>query len=206
MVCPKHAAAHDVRSMPACSSCLCTPVHTDFPYSSRFYLARKLGVAPNTLSTAVRKADPELLRSRIIQGKLTRDERVFYAPARPIQATPGTFNPRFARGTDNRWLCDYVPEDFEQVIRRIPVVRSTWRKIPGRESIDGAPQFSGFRWVCPACEKRVRTLYYPMPGFNTLRLSDLDVEDSHPGRPPRPAAILRLHACHRVRYFRDDDA
>ncbi len=199
---PKHAAAHDVTLDARVLKRLCTPVHTDFPYSSRFYLARKLGVAPNTLSTAVRKADPELLRSRIIQGKLTRDERVFYAPGALDPGYAWHFQPaHFAWGNDNRWLCDYVPEDFEQVIRRIPVVRSTWRKIPGRESIDGAPQFSGFRWVCPACEKRVRTLYYPMPGFNTLRLSDLDVEDGHPDGLPAPPRSFACHACHRVRYF-----
>ena len=199
---PKSVAAHDVTLDARLLKRLCTPVHTDFPYSSRFYLARKLGVAPNTLSATVRKADPELLRSRIIQGQRTRDERVFFAPGALDPGYAWHFQPaHFVWGTDNRWLCDHVREEFEQVVRRIPVFRSTWKKKRDREWTDPNPQFSGFRWVCPICEKRVRTLYYPMPGFNTLLLSDLDVEDGHPDGIPLPPRSFACHSCHRVRYF-----
>ena len=40
-----------------------------------------------------------------------------------------------------------------------------------------------------------------MPGFDTLRLSDKDVDEDHPDALPQPPRTFACHTCHHIRYF-----
>lgn len=92
----------------------------------------------------------------------------------------------------NAWrrLADALPDDFAQSARREPDFR-TGRMI-------------GWRWICPPCQRRVRSLLMPTPVMNFIEwLGDREILDRVSGTDAvRPAAMhFACTRCHRVRHF-----
>jgi DNA-binding NarL/FixJ family response regulator len=74
---------------------------------------------------------------------------------------------------------------------------------------DDPPEFWGWRWICPACKKPVRTIYYPLPvrtmfdrwfidPAQRLKLGELNLPE-----PPLPTFACRK--CHNVQYISTTD-
>jgi hypothetical protein len=141
----------------------CRPVRTDSLGEQVPDVARQLGCTPAVLYRA-RLAG--IFKERRIQG--LGGKRGYPVPL--IQTWTaldpnGTW--KFGRpdplwGSLWEFLPDMIPDDFEQTILRRPHYKLFPVKgAPSREYWDR--RFRGWRWVCPACKKEVRFVFYPLP-------------------------------------------
>ncbi len=92
-------------------------------------------------------------------------------------------------------LGDELPDDFEQTLQRIPVVR--------QRTEDSRPRSRGLRWICPRCQAEVASVFCPLPVPSIVeylrdekRLVRCDADEM----PPPPLAFACC-ACHRIRYW-----
>lgn len=103
-----------------------------------------------------------------------------------------------------------IRERYESRERRLAKARAAGkarrRANPPPSRAGGSIQFKGWRWICPACGRRVQVVFWPMPRTNVavpypcwreeLRRRGVTVD------PPWPTAVLGFACarCHRVRY------
>ncbi len=144
----------------------------------------------------------------------------FYAPPDPILGTLWQFLP------------DLLPDNFEQPVIRRPIFyprssslapflsSSSLSPVLGGEGQgEGAfpidPNiplckddflFRGYRWLCPSCQKLVRTIFYPLPIWNLCNFLALDPaklpqfkNEFDPVEIPPPTFACR--ACHHIQHF-----
>ena len=93
-------------------------------------------------------------------------------------------------------------------VRRAPWLRPPRSPRPtphSRRTSSSSIHFRGYLWLCPACHKKVRTLYYPLPAIDLLSNRGPDV-------PPLPRALFDFDAiekpgatfacqqCHRIAF------
>jgi hypothetical protein len=124
--------------------------------------------------------------------------------------------PRF-RGTRPILYCDYVldpsapagraadrlggwaaasavgqlPGDFSQVVERRP----DYRRLRGRRV------WRGWRWICPGCGERVRTLLLPVRAMNLAEYFGARPEFDELDAVPDSPRAMGCARCPRVRYF-----
>jgi DNA-binding NarL/FixJ family response regulator len=68
------------------------------------------------------------------------------------------------------YLADMIPDDFEQAVTRRPVFSKFGGGAIGRPKVRAPSDhgykdetwFRGWKWVCPACKKEVKKIYYPL--------------------------------------------
>ncbi len=201
VTCPPHLTMpHEVTIDTALIQRLCRPWHTGYPFSQRWWLAKQLGVSESRMVATIRRSDRSHFWPEQIDGKRHRKVTVVSSPRDLDPGYAWKFHaPMLHWGTNIRRLSEHAPKNFEQTIRRIPVFRYDPHNRRG-----GSCRFTilfGYRWICPGCKRRVRTIYYPMPGFCTLRLSKLDVQPGHPDGMPEPPRTFACSRCHDLCYF-----
>ncbi len=182
---------------------LCQPVRLTAPHEDVLDIARMLGVHRDALNLARQRG---VLNVEHYKGLFGRHGKPV-----PMLFTRDLLDPNFSRfwrrphpiwGTLWQYLSDFVPDDFEQTIHRVPFMVGTWQAV--RAGAADKELFRGWRWVCPGCRKQVRTLFYPVTPLNFLELLGID-----PASPKRGAANARpemppcfaCRKCHRVVYF-----
>jgi hypothetical protein len=118
----------------------------------------------------------------------------------PVVHTRGEFDPCGSGvrqlGAERTWdglLRDVpasIPHGLEFEVSRIPHYFKGW-----------GGRFTGWRWLCPACRKDVRSLLLPLtlPDFALLNKIPIPAEELE-FSPTRPLAMA-CEACHRCRQF-----
>jgi transcriptional regulator with XRE-family HTH domain len=127
---------------------------------------------------------------------------------------PG-FSRRWARphpvwGADWEFLSHHVPDDFEQTVLRKPHFARVHKR--SHHPAD-PPDFWGWRWICPACKKPVKSIYYPVPvriifdigqdipawdAFTEALITKILCDDL----PPTPPPSFACKNCHAIQYFK----
>src|SRR5438445_9341950 len=179
----------------------CRPVWIAAPAPDVHEVAEMLGVSYGSLRLARQKG---LFYERIYRGLAGKrgDIPVIF---RRDALDPASCNNK--RAPHPLWgpmwghLPEMIADDFEQPVLRRPHFGRISRS--SRHPDDPA-QHLGYRWVCPACKKLVRVIFYPLP-VRTLfdswfidpviqkKLSDADL----PHTPPPTFACRR---CHDIEY------
>jgi DNA-binding CsgD family transcriptional regulator len=88
-------------------------------------------------------------------------------------------------------LADMVPDDFEQLVARVPNYMTRRHE----------PHFNGWRWLCPGCGKRVRTVFYPIAPVNLPEYFGIEPAKLDCDQIQHPPGALACCRCHGVRYF-----
>jgi DNA-binding CsgD family transcriptional regulator len=158
--------------------------------------AAKLGVSPTSLG--YQRAHGMVKCDRIfgLGGRQAHVPLVWNDRVSDPNASNGHAPPDEVWGNAWRRLAGSVPEDFSQALEREPAFR--------RDHRDGHGVHRGWRWVCPKCEARVRSIYLPRPAMTIVEwLGDREVLDKIAGTDAvRPVdATFACVRCHRVRYF-----
>jgi DNA-binding NarL/FixJ family response regulator len=162
---------------------LCRPINMDGEWDVRD-AARTLGRNRRSMSKVLRNGAFDVWRIRGSFNRLT-----------PIIAFRGHHDPNHARNfhmPDRAWgklALDHtgvVPDDLEQAVIRTPwyLQRRARHRNPHRWL------FRGWRWRCPACGHKVRTLYYPLPIWTFVHALGQDL--SREGKLIRPRPIYQL--------------
>src|SRR5438128_2377704 len=192
----------------------CNPV--SFSIEDAVDVARMLGVSGAQLLYARSQG---VFSERFIQGLGGKRGK----PVPLLSPRGQLLDPGFARfyarphpawGAHWEFLSHMFPDDFEQTITRTPHYS---RVKKSSHHPDDPADFWGWRWLCPACKRKVRTIYYPLPvraifdtGANIpllhafpdpvlrKKLCDADLPE-----PPPPVFACKL--CHRVQYLSTTD-
>ena len=156
--------------------------------------AAKLGVSPESLKHV--RDNGSLKSDRIfgLGGAKVAVPRVWAEEVRDPNAANGHRPPDAIWGNAWRRLGSMVDDDFAQTLAREPC----YRPGPRGEAV------RGWRWVCPRCEARVRSVFLPRP-VPTLPewLGDEAVLAKISGTDAlRPTdETFACTRCHRIRYF-----
>jgi DNA-binding CsgD family transcriptional regulator len=184
----------------------CNPV--SFSAEDAADVAKILGVSPSALLYSRSRG---LFDERYIQGLGGKRGK----PVPLLSPHGQLLDPGFARfyarphpawGPDWEFFSRQFPADFEQTILRKPHFA---RVKPKSHHPDDPAEFWGWRWICPACKKPVRTIYYPLPvrtmfdrwfidPAQRLKLGELNLPE-----PPLPTFACRK--CHNVQYISTTD-
>src|SRR5438128_2070877 len=125
-------------------------------------VAKMLGVSPASLSYARSRGIFYEQFLRGLGGKRGRPVPLLSPNGKIFD--PGSANcfspPHPIWGSAWEFLYRLFPDDFEQPVMRRPHFGKP--KASSRHP-DDKPQLLGYRWLCPSCNKPVRTLYYPLP-------------------------------------------
>jgi hypothetical protein len=148
-----------------------------------------LGVAPASLEYAISQGvfRVEWQRrgwQRI--GRILRSEQVFDPSSSSLKRKPDP-----VWGAAWGFLAYRVPDDLAQTLPRVPEYGVN----------QGYPVFRGWRWICPACRRRVRTVYYPLPVVNFPQYYGIDPARDELDRIEPPPPTFACVKCHGVRYF-----
>jgi len=147
-------------------------------------VTRKLGLSAKGLEEAIRGGTLKVewgrgergTRARVVKCDATLDPSAANLK-RPVDE---------AYGSMWQHLADNVPGDLSQRVRRSIV----WRSGHG---------FWGWRWVCPRCGRKVRTLFYPMPVCNLPEF--FGIEWAMGEKVERKRQEFACGKCHDVWYF-----
>jgi DNA-binding CsgD family transcriptional regulator len=175
---------------------LCQPVHLHPGGEEWWSVAKKLGVSKGALGTAMRRG---IFRVRHIQNYLGRIGKP--VPLLTTVESIDTCCGRIGLGHDPVWgsawqhLSDMIPDDFEQIVRRVP----RWGVY------DQKSKLRGWWWICPACKKNVSLLYYPLPPINLPEYFKIDPAKTEWDAIEHPAPTFACVRCHGVRYFSSMD-
>ena len=154
---------HEVTIQPHALRKYCRPVRTDEWGESVSEVCNKLGVSPASL---LRARWAGLYSEKFIKGLGGKHCR-HRIPVIHSWKTLDPSGPAFNQRPDPLWgalwefLPDRIPDKFEQTI----ILRPHYFPFP----TNGAPKghrdlrFRGWRWLCPACKKPTRTIFYPLP-------------------------------------------
>jgi hypothetical protein len=162
---PYEPIEHEVIIRPHALRKYCRPVRTDSWGEEVEDVCKMLGVSRTTL-LAARWAG--VFTERFVRG-LGGKRGQHPVPLIHSWKTLDPAGRQFAR-PDPLWgalwefLPDMIPDDFEQTVVRRPFFKSMTGKsaCPTGEIYREEMQFKGWRWVCPACHKERRILYYPI--------------------------------------------
>ena len=172
---------------------LCRPVRIPFPGLPAREVARMLGCAAPVVMAAATKGSLDVKRIKGLDG-VKGWVPVVYAE-RYLDPSAGNLH-RMADplwGTSCRFLSDRVPEGVEQVVKRVPYRHG---------------RLMEWMWLCPAFQKCVKLLFYPMPPVVSARilLPEEMADGPAPGglRPQErdePPATFACRKCHRLVFF-----
>jgi hypothetical protein len=179
---------------------LCRPVVCDRPYNTVEELMDKLGWSLKHMWEARKKGVFEVRWISHLDGKK--------GPPVPVLHTHRLLDP-CARlgahadvvwGTTIRYVCDHIPDHLRQDVKRVALKGKVPLKKGGfRET------FVGWRWICPACGRRCRTIYYPLQPMALVDL--LKGGEIHRRDPGNPDAIspgnqtFACRECHGVSFY-----
>ncbi len=200
---PYEPIEHEVIIRPHALRRFCRAVRTDSWGEQVHEVCAKLGTTPGTL-IAARWAG--VFTERYVKGLGGKRGKPI-----PLIHSWTTLDPSSARyfsRPDQLWgalweyLPDRIPDDFEQTIIRHPIFG---RSIRARPSPTGEldrddMQFKGWRWICPGCNKRVRTIYYPFAAQNLLEAMGGDPAQSDLDRIHEPPPTFACGKCHQLCY------
>jgi DNA-binding CsgD family transcriptional regulator len=216
---PYEQIEHEVMLVARTLRRLCRPVRIAAPGQDAEEVAKMLGVTPGSLWYARSRGVFQETYYPRLGGKRGKPVPVLYS-REPLDPSYASFYARPDPLWGSMWemLPDLVPDDFEQTVIRRPY----FRRFPirktcagsGRRKLHDVPadhhykeesKLIGYRWLCPACKKEVRTIYYPV-AVRTLFDSDfidpviqLKLSDADLMEPP-PATFACL-GCHGIKYF-----
>ena len=71
------------------------------------------------------------------------------------------------------------------------LVKRKQKRRPRPSSSAGSIHFNGYQWICPACGRTCRTIYFPLPRLNLLDLVD-PAQRISPSPLPRLAQIIDI--------------
>jgi hypothetical protein len=113
-------------------------------------------------------------------------------------ASPLDPSANYGAAPDPHWGCawqrlrDHIPPDFEQTIRRIPILR----RYPGFRTL----RARGWSWICPSCERLSHRLYLPVRPFSLAEYLARSRATHRPAARVRRRAKFACHFCHDVKY------
>jgi hypothetical protein len=179
---------------------LCRPVVCDRPYNTVEELMEKLGWSPKHMWAARKKGVFEVRWISHLDGKK--------APPVPVLHTHRLLDPGsrlgahadVVWGTTIRYVCDHIPDHLRQDVKRVPMKGTVPLKKGGFSET-----FVGWRWICPSCGRRCRTIYYPLPPMALVEL--LKGGEIHRKDPGNPDAIspgnqtFACRECHGVSFY-----
>jgi DNA-binding CsgD family transcriptional regulator len=84
--------------------------------------------------------------------------------------------------------------------RRLARYRATRASQARPSESGGSLHFNGWRWLCPACGQRCRTIYLPLPRLNLLQWSAPELVRRAEAPPPEIDGLACMR-CHGVRYL-----
>jgi DNA-binding CsgD family transcriptional regulator len=170
---------------------LCAPVSVDrLPGESPSRLAERLGVGMGAVQRATRRGVFTVAKSFGLDG-VRRGGRLLYTDRLLDPCSPVLRAADVIWGWTWRAAGERVPADFSQTIVREP----EYRKWPG------VRKFVGWRWICPGCKERVRTIYLPVRAMNLAEYFGARPEFDELDKVEDPPRALGCTRCHRVRYF-----
>jgi len=176
----------------------CHPV--SFSREDAADVAKMLGVSPAMLLAARRRGQFEECFYKGLGGKRGKPVPLLSPRGQLLDPSHREFaRPHPIWGPMWEFLSHAIPTDFEQI-----VIRRPWFL---RDSRSDDPQLRGYWWLCPACKKTCRTIYYPLPVrsiFDSfyadptftdpviqLKLTDADL-------PHIPPPTFACHRCHQI--------
>jgi DNA-binding CsgD family transcriptional regulator len=215
---PRHLEPHDVHLTRSVLLQLCGPVGTDRPHTQLPKMAKRMGVQPDIIRKQIRLGHFRLERYKYFQAKPDRWGGI------PFVYADKDFDPNYLnrhQGPDPVWgtwwqsLPLTLPEDFEQIIRRVP----QWHADPTASHMDHVfrkkdahatrriglhdeesyhHRFWGWRWLCPACQSTCRLIFcptaVPLPHF----IEDY-LEKHCPHEPKETTWSFACAKCHKLR-------
>ncbi|HZZ43355.1 MAG TPA: LuxR C-terminal-related transcriptional regulator [Tepidisphaeraceae bacterium] len=187
------------------------PVYITPPGDDHLRVARDLGRHPESLRP-LRRTGPLATRTiPLLFGRRGKPVPLVYSrsPLDPNNANHLSLpDPHFQSALSD--LPNYLPESFQQDITRIPNFRPyTLRtkgydalSAPALSAVEGAQlRFRGWLFLCPACNRKVKILYHPLPVPNIAEYLNLDPAILDADAPPAPPPLFACHKCHRIRFF-----
>lgn len=174
---------------------LCAAVYTDKPYSPIPEMMRRLGCSLHNIRAAIRAGVFTVTKISGLGGKWGRPIPLIYSP-HPLD--PGARLRQHADpvwGTMWRYVCERVPDDLKQTIRRVPERKGA--VLPGMKS-------TGWKWICPGCGDRCRTIFHPLPPLVWVQLLNREFHDTDPSHPDalhKGNNTFACMKCHQVLYF-----
>jgi DNA-binding NarL/FixJ family response regulator len=211
-----HPEAHSLTIDHALLKTLAQPAEL-YPIMDWTDVAKRLGVHPESMRRSMKNGFFRVEHRKLLGGKRGHPVPVFLN-YQTLDPTSGRLHqpPDPLWGGLWPWAADRLPKDFQQTVRRIPVYR------PYR----GQLRFRGYRFACPTCEKRVRTLFYPLPPLNLPRYFNHDpatrlaksqnvglasasetsdapdtLEHESSSAFSVKSSAFACHTCHHIRYF-----
>ncbi|MEL7087649.1 MAG: hypothetical protein AAGL98_04285, partial [Planctomycetota bacterium] len=175
---------------------LCKPVEIDWPGVVYDDAATRLGIDPRTIYDWIRHGWVESRRERV-PGRRG-------SPTRHVWTRPGGIDVGCPQGRGPEWgvlwrdLYRKVPGHFEQVIRRVPRLRSSSHQIDEPSAGDFRGDFRGWDWECPGrmaadgtelgCGRRCKKLIAPLPVWTIERAMGPPSPSSPPPEVPPEVA------------------
>jgi DNA-binding CsgD family transcriptional regulator len=167
------------------------------PWEDWKVVARKLGVTKGALRNAINRGLFQVHYYPGLGGQIGKPIPTLYTP-HSLDPSSG----HIAEPPDEVWcgvwqhVADLIPRDFEQPVTRVP-----WNMTMRRTKRGPRQVFRGWRWVCPACKRKVRIVFLPvmpknLPEMFGLKLSRDEWDQLEP--PPMTFACAR---CHGVRTY-----
>ncbi len=175
---------------------LCAEVDLDIRAYEGSEVAEKLGVSTAQLNYGMRKGKYRVARIFGLSGKKVNVPLVWKEDGRSCD--PGAGNcfspPEAVWGSGWKFLAAGFPEEFEQGVSRVPV----YRRYRYEEK-----RFRGWRWICPGCKRKVRTIYFPRPVMTmTEFLGDEKlIVKNEADALPRANECFACSKCHGIRYW-----
>jgi len=165
---PYEPIEHEVTIQPHGLRRFCRAVRTDSWGELVEDVAKRLGV--NRKSGLDPAREQGVFTERFVKGLGGRRGQ-YPVPLIHSWKTLDPSGPKFERpnalwGALWEFLPDMVPDNFEQT-----VVRPIFKRMTGRSAVDVGQEcptyrdemrFWGWSWVCPACRKTVKKIYYPI--------------------------------------------
>jgi hypothetical protein len=191
---PQSWLEHRVTLDAALVRMLCKPVWCDWPYNSVHEVMKKLGWTMDRLRYAMGTGVFEVRKIPHLDGKRGPPIPVLYTH-RPLD--PAAQKGQHADaiwGTTIRWVCDHIPENLAQTIRRVPAVQTTWSP----RGKCKAERFMGWKWICPGCGETCRTIYLPLPPMALVGLlPGGEIHRRDAGNPDAISPGMQTFACGR---------
>jgi DNA-binding NarL/FixJ family response regulator len=220
---PYEPIEHEVIIRPHALRKFCRPVRTDSWGEEVADVCAKLGISRSQLLNARWTG---LFTERFIKGLGGKHGR-YPIPLIHSWTTLDPSSGRHFSRPDPLWgslwefLADRVPDDFEQTIVRRPHFRCMKPGATGTPGRSGTLarhpiykddlQFRGWHWLCPACKKEVRTIYYPFPaetvfdflGYDPARAKSCRTQSKKflphdADEMPTPPPTFACWYCHRI--------
>jgi hypothetical protein len=179
---------------------LCRPVFCDSPYNSVDELMKKLGWSIKHMNAARKKGVFEVRKILHMDGKNGPAVPALYTH-RPLDpCARAAVHADVVWGTTIRYVCDHIPDNLRQDVKRVPLKGNVPRHKGGHRET-----FVGWRWICPGCGRRCRKIYYPLPPMALVEL--LKGGEIHRRDPGNPDAIspgnqtFACQKCHNVMFY-----